>query len=218
METKKNIISTLDKCMESEKFQDNIKRMHMENGVIIQLPSSVYIEDTVKLIGKCVIENGCRITGNTVIENSHIKSGTVIEDSTIINSDIGPTAHIRPLSQIKDSHIGNFVEVKKSSLNGVKAGHLSYIGDTTIEPGTNIGAGVITCNYDGVNKYKTTIGKNVFVGSDSQIIAPCIIEDDVIIAAGTTVTDKNVKKGVLAISRKKMKTIKNFYYRFFNNK
>jgi len=84
-----------------------------------------------------------------------------------------------PESNIMDSKIGNFVEVKKSTLNGVKAGHLSYLGDSTIDEGTNIGAGVITCNYDGKAKHKTIIGKNVFVGSDSQLVAPIIIEDSV---------------------------------------
>ena len=102
----------------------------------------------------------------------------MIESSLIESSDIGPLAHLRPQSVVKDTHIGNFVEVKKSQLNGVKVGHLSYIGDSEIGSGTNIGAGFITCNYDGRAKYKTKIGKNVFIGSDSQAIAPITIEDD----------------------------------------
>jgi bifunctional UDP-N-acetylglucosamine pyrophosphorylase/glucosamine-1-phosphate N-acetyltransferase len=96
----------------------------------------------------------------------------------------------------------------------VKAGHLAYIGDASINEGTNLGAGVITCNYDGKKKYRTIIGKNVFVGSDTQIVAPVTIEDDVMIAAGTTV-NKNIAKGELAISRTQMKTVKNFFYKFF---
>jgi len=104
--------------------------------------------------------------------------------------------------------------VKKSTLNGVKAGHLSYLGDSTIDEGTNIGAGVITCNYDGKAKHKTIIGKNVFVGSDSQLVAPIIIEDSVMVGAGTTVT-KNIKEGSLAISRVKLKVVKDFFYKFF---
>jgi bifunctional UDP-N-acetylglucosamine pyrophosphorylase/glucosamine-1-phosphate N-acetyltransferase len=131
------------------------------------------------------------------------------------NSDVGPMGHLRPLSNLKDTHIGNFVEVKKSTLDGVKAGHLSYIGDAEIGSGSNIGAGVITCNYDGKKKYKTIIGKNVFVGSDSQIVAPCTIEDDVMVAAGTTLTDTKVKSGVLILSRAKIKTIEGFFYKFF---
>jgi bifunctional UDP-N-acetylglucosamine pyrophosphorylase/glucosamine-1-phosphate N-acetyltransferase len=107
--------------------------------------------------------------------------------------------------------------VKKSTLEGVKAGHLAYLGDATIERGTNIGAGTITCNYDGKNKYQTKIGKNVFIGSDTQLVAPITIEDDVLIAAGSTIT-KDVAKGELAMSRTQMKTIKNFFYKFFGEK
>ena len=199
-------------------MQNKIKTAWMNAGVIIQLPSTIYIEEGVTFEGECVIENGCRITGNTFILNSHIKASSVIEYSIVKNSDIGPLAHIRPASHIEDTHIGNFVEVKKSTLKGVKAGHLSYIGDSEVDIGTNIGAGVITCNYDGINKYKTIIGKNVFIGSDSQLVAPVQIEDDVIIAAGTTVTSGQVKSGSLAISRTKLTTIKNFYYKFFNKK
>ncbi len=199
-------------------MQNKIKEKWMTLGVSMQLPSTIYIEDSVTFKGECQIENGCRLTGETLIDNSHIKSGSVIEDSIVKNSDIGPLAHIRPASYIKDSHIGNFVEIKKSSLEGVKAGHLSYIGDAQISEGTNIGAGTITCNYDGINKYKTIIGKNVFIGSDTQIIAPITIEDDVIIAAGTTVTSGKIESGSMAINREKLKTIKGFYYKYFGKK
>jgi bifunctional UDP-N-acetylglucosamine pyrophosphorylase/glucosamine-1-phosphate N-acetyltransferase len=137
-----------------------------------------------------------------------------VEDSYIENSDVGPIGRIRPQCRLIDTHVGNFVEVKKSTLIGVKAGHLAYIGDASINEGTNLGAGVITCNYDGKKKYRTIIGKNVFVGSDTQIVAPVTIEDDVMIAAGTTV-NKNIAKGELAISRTQMKTVKNFFYKFF---
>jgi bifunctional UDP-N-acetylglucosamine pyrophosphorylase/glucosamine-1-phosphate N-acetyltransferase len=196
-------------------MQDRIKTSLMNDGVIMQLPSSIYIEDGVRFEGECIVENNCRLTGDTLIQNSHIKAGSVVEDSVIKDSDIGPLAHIRPASNIEDTHIGNFVEVKKSSLKGVKAGHLSYIGDAEVDEGTNIGAGVITCNYDGVKKYKTIIGKNVFVGSDTQLVAPVTVEDDVMIAAGTTVTSTKVPSGSLALSRTKLKFIKNFYYKFF---
>jgi len=199
-------------------MQDRIKTALMARGIIMQLPSTIYIEDSVVFEGESIIENGCRITGNSVIINSHIKSGSVIEDSVVKNSDVGPLAHLRPLSNIEDTHIGNFVEVKKSTLKGVKAGHLSYIGDATVDSGTNIGAGTITCNYDGKNKFKTIIGKNVFIGSDSQLIAPITIEDNVMIAAGTTVTSGTVTKGSLAISRTKLRFISDFYYKFFGKK
>jgi bifunctional UDP-N-acetylglucosamine pyrophosphorylase/glucosamine-1-phosphate N-acetyltransferase len=190
----------------------------MATGVIMQLPSTIYIEESVTFEGESIVENGCRITGNSHIINSHIKAGSVVEDSVVKNSDVGPLAHLRPLSNIEDTHIGNFVEVKKSKLKGVKAGHLSYIGDAEVDEGTNIGAGTITCNYDGVKKYKTIIGKNVFVGSDTQLVAPVTIEDDVMIAAGTTVTSGTVTKGSLVLSRTKMRSVKDFYYKFFGKK
>ena len=126
-------------------------------------------------------------------------------------------ARIRPLSILKDTHIGNFVEVKKSNLNGVKAGHLSYLGDSEIDTGTNIGAGTITCNYDGKNKYKTKIGKNVFIGSDTQLIAPITLADNCMIGAGSSVT-KNVKSGELVTTRAKLRVISGFFNKFFNIK
>jgi bifunctional UDP-N-acetylglucosamine pyrophosphorylase/glucosamine-1-phosphate N-acetyltransferase len=196
-------------------MQDKIKEHWMATGVSMQLPSTIYIEESVIFEGECILENGCRLTGNSKIINSHIKAGSVIEDSIVKNSDVGPLAHLRPASSIEDTHIGNFVEVKKSTLKGVKAGHLSYIGDAQVDAGTNIGAGVITCNYDGIKKYQTIIGKNVFVGSDCQLVAPVEIEDDVMIAAGTTVTSGKIEKGNLAISRTKMRKVKDFYYKFF---
>ena len=121
---------------------------------------------------------------------------------------------IRPGSVLTESHTGNFVEVKKSTLTGVKAGHLSYLGDAEIGEGTNIGAGTITCNYDGINKYKTVIGKNVFIGSDSQLVAPVTIEDNTMVAAGTTVTE-NVPTDALAISRTPQRNVVGFFHRFF---
>jgi bifunctional UDP-N-acetylglucosamine pyrophosphorylase/glucosamine-1-phosphate N-acetyltransferase len=195
-------------------MQERIKNALMEDGVILRNPESIFIDIRAKFIGEVTLENGAIIEGNSVIENSTIRAYSVIEDSVIKNSSIGPMAHIRPNSNISNSHIGNFVEVKKSKLNDIKAGHLSYLGDSEIESGTNIGAGVITCNYDGKAKYKTKIGKNVFVGSDTQLIAPLTIEDNTIIAAGSTITN-DVPKGALAISRIKQKIVESFYYKFF---
>ena len=212
----KGVNSKKDLSDSEEIMQDRIKSYWMSEGVIMQLPSTSYIEATVAFEGECIIENGCRLSGETLIKESHIKAGSIIEDSIVKNSDVGPLAHLRPASFIEDTHIGNFVEVKKSSLKGVKAGHLSYIGDAQIDAGTNIGAGTITCNYDGVKKYKTIIGKNVFIGSDSQLVAPVTIEDDVMIAAGTTVPSGIVKSGVLAISRTKLRVIKDYFYKHFN--
>lgn len=197
-----------------EFMQNRIKKRFMENGVIMRLPSTIYIEANVEIEGESVIENGVTLLGNTKIINSIIKTNSIVEDSVIKDSDIGPMARIRPLSHILNTHIGNFVEIKKSTLKGVKAGHLSYLGDSIIDEGTNIGCGTITCNYDGKSKYQTIIGKNVFVGSDSQLIAPVTIEDDVFIAAGTTVT-QNIKKGSLAVGRVRMSLKENYFYKIF---
>ena len=213
----KGVNSKLDLAHAEEILQRRIKTEWMKAGVSMRLPETIYIDSRATFEGECILENGVSIQGASHIIASHIKTHSVIEDAYVENSDVGPMGRIRPNSKLIDTHVGNFVEVKKSTLTGVKAGHLAYIGDATIGEGTNLGAGVITCNYDGKNKYNTIIGKNVFVGSDTQIVAPVNIEDDVLIAAGTTV-NKDVKKGDLAISRTEMKIIKNFFYKFFGDK
>lgn len=195
-------------------MQEKIKKHWMKQGVIFHLPQSTYIGMDVEFVGECEVYENVRIEGKSKIVNSIIKSSSVIENSIVENSDIGPLAHLRPKCELKDTHIGNFVECKNAKLNGVKAGHLSYLGDCEIESGTNIGCGTITCNYDGVKKHKTIIGKNVFVGSDTQFIAPVKIEDDVIIAAGSSV-DCNVESGVLFINRAEKKLIKDYFYKKF---
>jgi len=197
--------------------QNRIKKEFLKAGVIMRLPDTIYIEEGVKIEGESIIENGVSLLGNTKIINSHIKTNSVIENSYIENSDIGPMARIRPDSKIVSTHIGNFVETKKANLNGIKAGHLSYLGDCSIDEGTNIGCGTITCNYDGVNKHQTIIGKNVFVGSDTQFVAPIKVEDDVLIGAGSCVTN-DIQKGQLYVTRAKAKVVENYFYKHFNNK
>ena len=197
--------------------QNRIKKEFLKAGVIMRLPDTIYIEEGVEIEGESIIENGVSLLGNSKIINSHIKTNSVVEDSIVRDSDVGPMARIRPGSDLNKTHIGNFVETKKAILNGVKAGHLSYLGDCTIDEGTNIGCGTITCNYDGVNKHQTIIGKNVFVGSDTQFVAPVNIEDDVLIGAGSTVTG-NVKKGELYLTRAKAKTIDGYFYKHFSSK
>ena len=213
----KGVNSKLDLAHAEEILQRRIKNEWMKAGVTMRLPETIYIDSRATFEGECILENGVSIQGASSIISSHIKTHSVVEDSHIENSDVGPMGRVRPNSTLIDTHIGNFVEVKKSTLTGVKAGHLSYIGDATIDEGSNIGAGVITCNYDGKNKFQTIIGKNVFVGSDTQLVAPLNIPDDVIIAAGTTVT-KNVEQGALVLSRTPQKSIKNFFYKFFGKK
>jgi bifunctional UDP-N-acetylglucosamine pyrophosphorylase/glucosamine-1-phosphate N-acetyltransferase len=213
----KGVNSKLDLAHAEEIMQRRIKEHWMKEGVSMRLPETIYIDSRATFEGECKLENGVSIQGDSHIIASHIKTNSIVEESHIENSSVGPMGRVRPNTKLFDTHIGNFVEVKKSTLKGVKAGHLAYIGDATIDEGTNIGAGMITCNYDGKNKYQTHIGKNVFIGSDTQIVAPVTIEDDVIIAAGTTV-NKDVDKGSLAISRTDMKTIKDFFYKFFDKK
>ena len=210
----KGVNSKFDLANAEVIHQNRIKKEFMTNGVIMRMPDTIYIEYGVTIQGESILENGVVLLGNSKIINSHIKTNSVVEDSILENSDIGPMARVRPQSVLKDTHLGNFVEVKKSSLTGVKAGHLSYLGDSQIDTGTNIGAGTITCNYDGINKSKTIIGKNVFIGSSTQLIAPINLEDNCMIGAGSTIT-KDVKSGELVLTRAKAKTIKDFFYKFF---
>ncbi len=202
-------------------MRSRINNRHMLNGVTFINPETVYIEDNVRIArdvtiypgtfiqGSTVIGEGCIIYSNSRIRDSRIGCGVTIKDACVIeeskvgdNAQIGPFAHIRPGTVLdKDVRIGNFVELKKAFMGeGSKANHLTYLGDAEIGSGVNIGAGTITCNYDGYKKHKTTIGNNVFVGSDVQFIAPVNIGDGALIAAGSTVT-KDVPPGALAISR-----------------
>ena len=197
-------------------MQNEIKENLMKQGVLMRLPQSIYIDSRAKFIGECELQENVSIIGPCVIESSLIKSGCVIEDSIVKNSDIGPMAHLRPKCEVTGTHIGNFVELKNAKVNKIKAGHLSYLGDCEIDEGSNIGCGTITCNYDGKKKYKTIIGKNVFIGSDTQLVAPVRIADDVIIAAGTTVTS-DVPSGALAISRSKQINKDGFFHKFFRS-
>ncbi|MGL5052942.1 MAG: bifunctional UDP-N-acetylglucosamine diphosphorylase/glucosamine-1-phosphate N-acetyltransferase GlmU [Cetobacterium sp.] len=203
-------------------MRNRINNQHMENGVIFIDKNATYIEENVKigqdtiiypgvvLEGNTAIGENCEILGNTRIidckigNNVRIES-SVLEESVVENRvTIGPFAHLRPKSHLKEEvHIGNFVEVKKSTLEkGVKAGHLTYIGDATVGEKTNIGAGTITCNYDGKNKFKTTIGKNAFIGSDTMLVAPVSIGENALVGAGSVIT-KDVPENALAVSRSK---------------
>ena len=194
----------------------------MENGAILIDPKATYVEESVKvgkdtviypgavLQGDTVIGENCEILGTTRIIDSVLGNNIRIESSVIEESQIddyvtmGPFAHLRPKTHLKEKvHIGNFVEVKKSTLEkGVKAGHLTYLGDAQVGEDTNIGAGTITCNYDGKNKFKTVIGKNSFIGSDSMLVAPVNIGENSLVGAGSVIT-KDVPENSLAVSRSK---------------
>lgn len=211
-------VNSKSELAKAEEFMlARLREKAMKNGVIMHLPQSIYMEFGVEFEGECEIESGAILKGKSKIINSTIFAHTVVESSVIENSTIGPFARIRPHSHIKLSHIGNFVEVKNSKLFNVKAGHLSYLGDSEVKNGTNIGAGVITCNYDGKRKHQTFIGKNVFVGSGVQLVAPIFIEDNVLIAAGSVVT-QNAKDGDLVLARSKQVNKSGFFYQFFGGK
>ncbi|QIA62064.1 bifunctional UDP-N-acetylglucosamine diphosphorylase/glucosamine-1-phosphate N-acetyltransferase GlmU [Vibrio astriarenae] len=187
-------------------------RGELQCGMDCEIDANVIIEGSVSLgdnvkIGAGSVLIDCEIDDNTVIRPySVIEGATVGEECTV-----GPFTRLRPGAEMhNDSHVGNFVEVKNATLGqGSKANHLTYLGDATIGQRTNIGAGTITCNYDGANKHKTIIGNDVFVGSDSQLVAPVTIEDGVTIGAGTTVT-KSVEKDQLVITRAKERRIKDW--------
>jgi len=163
----------------------------------------VFLEGTTKIGSACEIHSGTRIVNSTIGDRVCVRNHTVVTDSTVeAGAFLGPFAHIRPDSRIgEDVHIGNFVELKKTTMGkGAKANHLAYLGDATIGTKTNVGAGTITCNYDGEKKHPTVIGNNVFVGSNSTIVAPVTLADGSYIAAGSAVTT-DVPEGALAIGR-----------------
>ena len=175
----------------------------------------VFLDINTVLIGNVVLGNNVVIQPNCVIENSvigdnsTIKSNSVLESAQIGNNcDVGPFARIRPGTILNDeAKVGNFVEIKKATVGkGSKISHLSYIGDTTMGKNVNIGAGTITCNYDGVNKFQTTIGDDVFVGSDTQLVAPVTISNGTTIGAGSTIT-KDTPENELTLSRSKQVSI-----------
>jgi bifunctional UDP-N-acetylglucosamine pyrophosphorylase/glucosamine-1-phosphate N-acetyltransferase len=165
--------------------------------------------------GEVILGDNVRVGAHSVIRDTAIESGTIIEPYSHIteagigaNCRIGPYARIRPGSKLQeDVHIGNFVEVKNSEIAAhSKANHLSYIGDSTLGSRVNIGAGTITCNYDGANKHRTVIEDDVFIGSDTQLVAPVTIKRGATIGAGSTIT-RDAPEGELTLSRSKQITI-----------
>jgi bifunctional UDP-N-acetylglucosamine pyrophosphorylase/glucosamine-1-phosphate N-acetyltransferase len=175
----------------------------------VEVAADTVIEPFVQLLGSTRIGTDCLIRSYTVIDSCTLGDGVLVRQSCVLaestvenGAKIGPFAHIRPGCTIgEDAHVGNFVETKKAQLGkGAKANHLTYLGDAEIGEASNIGAGVITCNYDGVNKFPTRIGKGVFVGSDSTLVAPVTIGDGSYIGAGSCIT-KSVPAGALAVGR-----------------
>ena len=199
--------------MNSQKIQIKLRKKFIKAGVKMIGPETIFFSDDTK-IGKNVTINPYVVIGLKVKigSNVNINSFSHLEDCKIENKvEVGPYARIRPGTTLKEgSKIGNFVEIKKSSIGKKsKINHLSYIGDSEIGKEVNIGAGTITCNYDGVKKSKTKIKNNVFIGSNSSLVAPVTINEDSIIGAGSVIT-KNVKKKSLALTRVSQTEIQNY--------
>jgi len=196
-----------------QKIQIKLRNKFLNSGVKMPGPETIFFSNDTKIGKNVTIEPYVVIGKNVKIGNNVIiKSFSYLESCKIENKvEIGPYARIRPDTILKEgSKIGNFVEVKKSIVGKKsKVSHLSYIGDSEIGKSVNIGAGTITCNYDGVKKSKTKIKDNVFVGSNSSLVAPLTIEKKSIIGAGSVIT-KNVKKQSLALTRSSQTEIKNY--------
>ncbi|HUQ01343.1 MAG TPA: bifunctional UDP-N-acetylglucosamine diphosphorylase/glucosamine-1-phosphate N-acetyltransferase GlmU [Kofleriaceae bacterium] len=211
-----------------------INEDHMRAGVTFVNPAATYIDADIPigrdawigpgviLRGKTTIGERTRIDAGSVLTDVavaadvHLKPYTIASESTIgPRSQVGPFSHIRPRSQLdEDAHVGNFVECKKAHIMaGAKANHLSYLGDVSVGAKANIGAGTITCNYDGFAKHQTTIEAGAFIGSDSQLVAPVTVGRDAYVGSGTTVT-KDVPRGALALSRVKQVNVEGWADRY----
>ena len=201
------------KQLNLQKLQNDLRKKFLKVGVKMAGPETIFFSKDTK-IGKNVIIEPYVVIGQKVKigNNVIIKSFSHLENCKIENKvDIGPYARIRPGVVLKSgSKIGNFVEIKKSTLGvNSKVNHLTYIGDSEIGKSVNIGAGTITCNYDGVKKNKTKIKDNVFIGSNSSLVAPVTIDENSMVGAGSVIT-KNVKKKSLALTRSLQTEIKNY--------
>lgn len=206
------------------------KRICVEYGVELHNPETTFISARAKFTGSCtigqgamivgaceihkgvVIEGNCRIEDTRILEDAHIYWGSVLEASIVgPAAKVGPMARLRPGSELgAEVKIGNFVELKKTKMAArSKASHLTYLGDAEVGEDSNIGCGTITCNYDGVNKYRTIIGQRSFIGSDTQLVAPVVVGDDAYVASGTTLT-QDVPSGALALARAEL-TVKPGY-------
>ena len=201
------------KQLKIKNYQNNLRNKFLKLGVNMIGSETIFFSKDTK-IGKNVTIEPYVVFGPRVKigNNVTIKSFSHLENCKVENKvDIGPYARIRPGSILREgSKVGNFVEIKKSILGKrSKANHLSYIGDSSIGESVNIGAGTITCNYDGVKKSKTKIKNNVFIGSNSSLVAPVIINEKSIVGAGSVIT-RNVKKKTLALTRSSQIEIKNY--------
>jgi len=201
------------KQLNLQKQQNRLRNKFLKLGVKMSGPETIYFSKDIK-IGKNVIIEPYVVFGSKVKigNNVTIKSFSHLENCKIENKvDIGPYARIRPGTILKEgSKVGNFVEIKKSIIGKKsKVNHLSYVGDSSIGKSVNIGAGTITCNYDGIKKSKTKIKDNVFIGSNSSLVAPLVIEEGSVVGAGSVIT-KKVRKKSLALTRALQTEVKNY--------
>ena len=201
------------KQLNINKLQNSLRTKFLKSKVNMIAPETIYFSKDTK-IGKNVTIEPYVVIGSKVKigNNVTIKSFSHLENCKIENKvEIGPYARIRPGTTLKEgSKIGNFVEIKKSTLGKKsKVNHLTYIGDTSIGKSVNVGAGTITCNYDGVKKHKTRIKDNVFIGSNSSLVAPITLAENSIVGAGSTIT-RNVSKKSLALTRSQQLEVKNY--------
>ncbi|EBA08698.1 Glucosamine-1-phosphate N-acetyltransferase; UDP-N-acetylglucosamine pyrophosphorylase [Sagittula stellata E-37] len=211
--------SRMDLAQAEAAFQAYMRAQAMAEGVTLAAPETVFfawdtvigrdaeVEQNVVFGPGVTVETGARIRAFSHLEGAHVSRGAIV----------GPYARLRPGAELaEDVHVGNFVEVKNAVLHeGVKANHLTYIGDAEIGEKTNIGAGTITCNYDGVFKHRTVIGKNAFIGSDTMLVAPVTVGDGAMTASGSTIT-KDVPAGAMAIERAEMTIKEGFATKLFN--
>lgn len=217
----------------NELMRARINHQHMVNGVSFIDPKATYIDDGVIIGAETVIEPGVYLKGNTVIgENCLITTNSQITDSILEDdvtvktsvveesilrkgSDVGPYAHLRPKAEIGEkAHVGNFVEVKKATIGeGTKVGHLTYVGDAVLGKDINVGCGVVFVNYDGKNKYQTTVGDHSFIGSSANLIGPVHVAPNSMVAAGSTIT-KDIPEGAMGIARARQENKVDFAKKF----
>ena len=200
-------------ALKEKSKQDKLRNRAMKMGITLKSPETVFLSEDTKF-GKNVVINPYVVIGKKtrIGDNVEIMPFTHIENATLESDvNVGPFSRIRPGTILaKGSRIGNFVEVKKSKIGkNSKVNHLSYIGDASIGNDVNIGAGTITCNYDGIKKSKTKIKDNVFIGSNSSLVAPLTVEEGSVVGAGSVIT-KNVRKKSLALTRSLQTEVKNY--------
>ncbi len=217
----------------NEQLRTMVVKRLMDSGVTVLMPETVWVEEDVSVAPGCVLHPFTRLCGRTklaagvevraysCLNDVTLGEGALVKEHCVLEGTkaeqgciIGPFSRTREGTSLgQQVHLGNFVETKKAALGkGVKANHLSYLGDATVGAGSNIGAGTITCNYDGVHKHPTVLGERVFIGSDTQLVAPVTVGDGAYVGAGTTVT-KDVSPGALAISRAPQKNIEGWVAR-----